>query len=179
VCDYITIVSDASDDAALKNTFNLHGISGYPMQNVSIQMQLRPGERQYRTGSVCDCGTILGRPPSPSTDVELSKIIQRKQKSGWSKAKIDRWLGDRKRAAARPDARADSYDYWANLLRDIASLGSASVSGLIVHAYNGSLDEERFDVMRREVHLSEGLVADVERLRPDELLIVRRQRQHR
>ena len=144
------------------------------MVNQSIARVLKGGERQYLRGGVCDCGTVLGRGAQQHVEEDLTKLIERKAKAGWSKAKIDRWVSDRKRAGIRPSANIDSFEMWAKILTSAISLPGATVAGLIVHFYDGRIDEEEFAVERREVRATDDIVAALQSMRENELLMVRR-----
>jgi len=174
MCHYITLITDAPDVRSLREVMDRHGRHAVPTANAYIQRMLNSGEKQYSTTHSCDCGTVLGRVESPSPPNDLTKIKERKVKSGWSKAKIDRWLSDRQKAASRPDERLDIFDLWADVIQSVLSLADTSTVGLIVHAYEGRLDEEEFRLTRRELRSDGDVVESLQNMREDELLVVRR-----
>jgi hypothetical protein len=174
MCHFISLVTDCPDVVQLTKTVAHLGRNCTPTNNPSIQRLLTPRERQFCTSGVCDCGTVLGAQEEPNVR-DFTKAIEGKAKRGWSKAKIERWVADQQRADARPESRMDSHEFWARVVRDVLAADGTSSAGLIVHLYDGSIDAEVFAATRREVSLDEGLVAVLENMQPDELLIVLRQ----
>lgn len=179
MCHYITLVSDTPDIGSLKRVLDRRGRHAVPTANSSIQQLLKSGEKQYHTTHTCDCGTVLGRVDSPSQPSDLTRVVEKKAKSGWSGAKIDRWLSDRQKASSRPDERLDSCALWADVIQDVLSLDDTSTVGLIVHAYDGPIDEEEFQLARREIRSDGDIVEALQQMREDELLVVRRPSQRR
>ena len=179
MCEFITLVTDCPDIEALKKVLGRHGRDAIELANPSVQRILKVTERQYYTGGVCDCGTVLGRQPLQKEPEDLSKTLERKAKAGWSKAKIERWLANRKKAAGRPEQSFDSFDYWSKILADVLESKGTSSAGLIVHAYDGLVDDEEFAATRHEVPFAENLVAALEGAQQDELLIFLKSRESR
>jgi hypothetical protein len=172
MCSYISLITDCPDADQLRKVFVDFGRDSVPMANPSIQRLLVGRERQYCTSGKCDCGTVLGldeREPAP----DFTKAIQSKTKRGWSKAKIERWLAEQKKKELRPEDRLDSHDFWARIVREVLNIRGTTAAGLLVHYYEGLLDEEEFDASRREIVPSDDLVAAVKEMRVDELLVFR------
>lgn len=174
MCHYITLTTDCPDVVALAAAMARNGRNAKPQSNPSIHRLIQKGERQYLTSGVCDCGTVLGQGAERATPDDISKVVARKKKSAWSKAKIDRWLADRGRAHARPGQQLDSFELWANIVADVLKLPNTSTAGLVVHFYDGQVDEETFTLNRREVRAGTDVSLALKQLREDELLIVHR-----
>lgn len=121
-----------------------------PVHNSGVQRQLRAGE-QYCVTTVghCDCGTALGslararHEKAHAAESKARKLAAR----GWSAAKIERALGDGRRAAGERRA-SEEIASWQNL---IAALHAAGVSylGILVHFHQRGLGDEPIDLRGR------------------------------
>jgi hypothetical protein len=172
MCSYISLITDCPDTSQLKKVLADLGRNSVPMANPSIQRILAGGERQFCTSGVCDCGTVLGL-DSEEPARDFTKAIEGKVKRGWSKAKIERWLADQKKKELRPEERLDSHDFWARVVREVLNIRGTRTAGLLVHYYDGLLDEEEFAASRREIVADDNLVPAVKEIRADELIVFR------
>lgn len=175
MCSYISLVTDCPDAKLLKTALAGFGRTSAPMANPSVQRLLGGGERQYCTTDTCDCGTVLGG-TEQTPDRDFTKAVQSKTKLGWSKAKIERWLADQRKSDARPEEPRDSYDLWARIIREVLAVPGTSSAGLIVHYYEGVLEEEEFSASRREIALDDNLAGALKETSVDELLVIRQWR---
>lgn len=128
-----------------------------PIHNPAVQRQLRHGETHcLTTAGHCDCGTALGARGRTSNrnageaDSRARKLAAR----GWSAAKIERALRDGRRAG--PELRhAEEISIWQGLL---AALGDGGLPylGILLHAYDGSLEDEPIELRSRVVVAPDG-----------------------
>ena len=172
MCHYITLIARTDDVDGLRAVMKAFGRTAAPVANPSIGKMLLAGERQFLTAVGCDCGTVLGSGAEDAAQDRAEVEAARLARKGWSRAKIERAMAASQRAASRPKTRArDSVELWADVLGALESRLGLPQAGLVVHAYSGSLDDEVFDVGRREAGAmsAEGLGA----MREDEVTTFR------
>jgi hypothetical protein len=172
MCHYVTavlpeLVAPPSAQAAAE----AHQLRFEPVANAFVGGQLRRGEGYFRLGTgQCDCGTPLGaRSAAPADDPPSDRELAKLRKKGWSAAKIERWLGERRLARdrrARKNAAHDAslgpaLEGWVAFLRAVLEAGDVASVGLLLHWYRGGVDSERIRLAsRRGVPLRE-LSADL------------------
>ena len=148
MCHFVTLVAPTEDVAAVRAVMRDHGRDAQRIEGRSLALVLRPGERQYLTCRAgCDCGTVLAtcEPASEADDAREAVKLARK---GWSPARIDRVLADRRKAKARPTRGPDSLELWARAMSDLRGKLDLSHVGLFLHDYRGSIVEEAFEAVR-------------------------------
>ena len=155
MCHFITLIAATDDAASVRAVMERHGRAAEPIDNPSIRKVLREGERQYlTTRGHCDCGTVLApRHNTPEAFEEmLARDAARMRRKGWSDAKIERAVEDRRKADARPSGGgSDSLELWNAALRDLRDELKLPYAGLFVRFYSGAIATEAFTASRREV----------------------------
>ncbi len=174
MCHFISLVVSGVDANELDAFMRKHGRRAAPLTNASLSAACRAGELQYLTTNAhCDCGTVLAQGDDAgetgSDAVQISKLARR----GWSKAKIDRWIEHKQKAAERrPVQSIDSISYWAALLGDLRSSLMPTSLGVFVHDYSGDLETECFQARRRVAQREASLESALQTLQEDELLML-------
>lgn len=149
MCHFITLVAATSDIAALDARMRAHGRRALPTHNPSVEVALKPGELQYLTTKTCDCGTVFAPKLHRKEPTDRLDALRRK---GWSEAKIGRAMNAAIAAAEKkPFESLDSVEGWREILLDLLHGMKLSSVGILVHAYEGSVETECFDVSRVEV----------------------------
>jgi predicted alpha/beta-hydrolase family hydrolase len=170
MCHYVTLIAPTDDVAAVRRVMNRHGRAAELIENPSVAKVLRDGERQFlTTPGHCDCGTVLaGRREGADLEKSLAAEEAKLARRGWSAAKIERALGDRRRAAVRPaGGGGDSAELWANIIQDLRSELRLPGVGLLVHLYSGVVTDEVFDVSQMDAPVGRALVEIVAPLAAD------------
>ena len=155
MCHFITLIAPTEDAAAVRAVMERHGRAASTIDNPSVQKVLSDGERQYlTTRGHCDCGTILAPPHDTPDAIEekFGKEAARLRRKGWSEAKVERAMEDRRKADARP-ARAgpDSIELWHAVLRDLCGDLKLPYVDLLIRFYSGGIGAEIFSASRRDV----------------------------
>lgn len=180
MCYYITLIAPSADQAAIRAVMQKHRRAAMPFDNSSVAKVLRTGERQYlTTHGFCDCGTALIQDelPTPAQlEEEMTREAETMRCRGLSDAKIKQIIDERRSAHDRGlhgEKRydPDSLEQWARIIDDLQHELSLPYVGLLVHFYDGRVDDEEFSVTRRTASPRCPHVEQLESLRPDELTI--------
>jgi hypothetical protein len=150
MCDFITaVLPSKSRVEELSQIFAAHQRTLKPLENASIQRQLRPGETYfYTTRGHCDCGTVLGSLESYGTSRSRAeqvreREVRKRRQQGWGDAKIESWLRQRVKSEDRGAARRlENLAAWTGLLEAVRGSGAAPYVGLLIHQYDGPLSGE-------------------------------------
>ena len=177
MCLFITLVVRGSDHEAIAPVLKRHGRTATPIYNSSVAKVMAESEAQFLTTvRECDCGTALaGEIPHDADHTQQAAKLARK---GWSQAKVERWLTDRRKGETqrqkRRDATApDSIELWANIVRDVLAVPGVIQAGLLLHFYSGDLESEVFRLTRCAVD-SDQFAARLLTMREDELVMTGR-----
>lgn len=171
MCYLITLVVDGADEARIDAFMRDRGRRAQRSNNPAIAAALHRSEQQYSTSVMqCDCGTALA--PKSAADPDYAPQAAKLRRQGWSEAKIERALAQKRKAAHRPPRGLDSVEYWASVLRDLPAAASASGAGVLLHWYSGSFEDEEFAVTSAEASVAT-IDASLAALSEDVLLRVR------
>ncbi len=178
MCEFITATLPKDAELALcREIFDRHKLGFEEIENFSVRESLETGDYYISTTrGRCDCGTVLGseaegdKPDSAETAKYEIAAIEKLEKKGWSQARIERWLKERRLAndkdkrgqAAGHESRLVFASDWIEFITDILTSNAASRLGLLVRSYTGSLSER--------VVLKGKLRASLEELTPTILL---------
>lgn len=169
MCHFITLIVPTEDEAALRAVMQRHGRTAEAIDNPSVRRILRADERQYLTCTrECDCGTVLAPSLEGATEEDEARRLAAK---GWSKAKIDRALADRRKASTRSQEGVDSFELWAAVIADVHSSLRLPRAGLFLHLYSGGLEDEITPPRRRDAPPRGDRLDALRSLAPDEVLI--------
>lgn len=147
--------------------FCSHHLGFKVVHNPHVRPQLNPGDTYILTTiGHCDCGTALGalNRSGPSKDLTYEGELAKLRKQGWSGAKVQRWLNQKreteKKKQEEVDARAQrgmaEAEKWVNLLSDLLQSGHANRVGVLLHLYHGGVETERVNISeRRKVRLAD------------------------
>jgi hypothetical protein len=160
VCYFITTTLPAgSNIEAAASIARQYGRIWEPLNNPFIIPQLEPGEEHFTTtSSHCDCGTQIGlrtRPAAGRNERAAERKISRLRHKGWSNAKIERWLSEKRATEKKRKKRASEVSgvtligAWEDLLRTLIAQLQISYVGLLLHWYSGGLQSERINILRR------------------------------
>lgn len=163
MCHFITAVLPVgAAHAEIDRLARGYGRQFQSLDNLSIESWLESDERYFFTTlGHCDCGTPLG-----SHDRQMAQALdwtaeeRRLLKKGWSRAKVARSL-EQKREHLDSDtgknarANAKAMASWVDLIEAVLDSGLTQYLGLLIHFYDGPLDEQieligRVDVSRGE-----------------------------
>lgn len=182
MCHFITAtLAPASLLETARSIAQQHGRAWESLENPHVTPQLRSGEAYFlTTRKHCDCGTSLGSrrsagEPEPSHERRIEKLRGR----GWSEARIQRWLrekreAERRRATALREPSEDSAS-WATFLRTVLDEPRVESVGLLLHWYATSPASERIRLARHEtVDVTAIEPAFLERIEEDILYRFRR-----
>jgi hypothetical protein len=148
MCHFVTLVAPTEDVAAMRAVMLDHSRDAQLVEGRSLALVLRPGEQQYLTCRAgCDCGTALAT-YGPANEVDEAREAVKLARKGWSPARIDRVLADRRKAKARPTRGSDSLEFWARVMSDLRGKLNLSHVGLFLHDYRGSVVDEAFEPVR-------------------------------
>src|SRR5688500_15444806 len=111
MCHFLTAtVADPQALPALGAIAGRHGLAFERIDNAFVQGQLPAGSVYLRkVTSSCDCGTVIGsqgQRPVDEPDAALAREAARRRESGWSEAKVERWLEAKRGSAGRRARRA-------------------------------------------------------------------------
>ncbi|WP_017852169.1 hypothetical protein ACO1KB_11680 [Leptospira interrogans serovar Szwajizak] len=151
MCYYIT--------ATIPNHVNLiktreilenHNLGFEEILNSSVLNQTSNFYFYFRpTTGICDCGTELGK--LNKIEKHLSPItVSKLEKKGWSKTKIDRWLSEKVSYKSKQNLKTEilkesnlsETEFWHQLILKFFSMNLCNEFGLLIHWYEGSLEEE-------------------------------------
>ena len=123
-----------------------------PLSNPCLDAVLAPGELclVHVSPRGCDCGTGLGSARRQNgAGVPSAEQIAKLTRKGWSVTRIDRWIGEKTRAARRADARRQTGNDvpWAAVVTALLDAGAGTV-GLLLHFYSGDVATEQLRVGR-------------------------------
>ena len=162
MCHYITAsLPQSVDTDSVAPIFESHKLGFDLISNPHVSAQLEAGDLYLlTTRSHCDCGTALGSLSVSAAPDELSyeRELKKFRNQGWSEAKINRWLEQKRQTKARhlreDEARAKGSTHelnqWIRLITEVLQSGSANRVGLLLHMYHGSIESERITILRRE-----------------------------
>jgi hypothetical protein len=141
MCTYImTVLPAGTDLEPAREDYKMFGL------NFWVQKERPPAisthDAYVGTAGFCDCGAALGssnvshRPIKPP-DEQLPKL----KKRGWSEAKIERWLDEKRTHLAGDIRRADERTVrelarWHAFIEHALESRLASQIGVFVHSYN-------------------------------------------
>lgn len=155
MCYYITAVLPGSANLpALTDIAVRHGRALKPQQNPGIEAHLKPGEHYFlTTPGHCDCGTFLGSLARDESKVERQKNAADNEESklrrkGWSETKLKRWKEQKAERLTKSRSALDATN-WESLLNEILNSCQTPFVGLLLHWYDGPI-EERIDLQGRE-----------------------------
>jgi hypothetical protein len=156
MCYFISAVISGIDVAefntALRNADTDVQFSEVPTPG--IQSQLKSGEHYliHDTGASCDCDTWLGAANRMQSHDNLDKEVAKLRKRGWTETRIERWRSEKQESAGRADQRfADNKDNlpWIRVIQTALANGATGF-GLLLHWYDGDLDDARFSITRQQ-----------------------------
>ena len=109
MCHFITcLVAPGVSLLELQSLGNKHGMLFKPIDNSFVCAQIPSGQYVRATQSLCDCGTPLGSLTAKHNqrgraegESSHGTAVAKLKKKGWSQAKIERWLGEKKTASER------------------------------------------------------------------------------
>ena len=155
MCHYITATMSADgDENIVRRLAKNHLLKWEPLENPSLKKLLLPGEGYFfTTRRMCDCGTTIGSAANDHSlpiRTDFSREIKKHRKKGWSEAKIDRWLQQRKSDQQRKQAEAEARQLepgpevrlWIEFVNLVVRESHASHIGLLLHWYSGGLSTE-------------------------------------
>lgn len=167
MCHFITatLPQGANIDLAIQ-VFRSHDLGFKVVHNPRVSTQLNPGETYIlTTKGQCDCGTALGSlNRGPSKDLNFESELANLRKQGWSGAKVQRWLKQKREAEEKRkeevDARAEGgmadAQRWVNLVNELLQSGHANKVGVLLHLYHGGVETERINISeRRKLRLAD------------------------
>ena len=100
----------------------------------------------------------------PSKDLTHESEVAKLRKQGWSGAKVQRWLKQKREAEEKRkkevDARAQGgmaeAETWVSLVSVLLQSGHANRVGVLLHLYHGGVETERVNISeRRKVRLAD------------------------
>ena len=148
MCHFVTLVAPTEDVAGMRAVMLDHSRDAQRVEGRSLALVLRPGERQYLTCRAgCDCGTALAT-CEPANEADEAREAVKLARKGWSRARIERVLADRRKAKARPTRGSDSLEFWARVMSGLRGKLDLSHVGLFLHDYRGSIVDEAFEAVR-------------------------------
>ena len=159
MCYYLTATLPKETNLlSLNPILEKFNMSFTPIQNKTIETQLRPGELYFRaTKKYCDCDTVLGSRNRPQEYEKLlkSKKIKALRKQKWSDEQIEDWI--MKKIATKSHKRGlkkttqeieKEINNWINFVENI--LKNNKRIGLLKHWYKSSLDSEEIQLKKTE-----------------------------
>jgi hypothetical protein len=156
MCYFITAVLPRSANLPVLTDIAVrHGRALKPQRNPSIEEHLKPGEHYFlTTQDHCDCGTCLGALSRDESKIERQKNAADNEESklrrkGWSETKLKRWKEQKAERLTKSKSALDATN-WQSLLNDMLNSYQTPFVGLLLHCYNGPI-EEHIDLQGREV----------------------------
>lgn len=183
MCRFITAVVPADiDQDSLRPILDKYGMYFKEVNNPFVNEQLGGEVLVKATRSICECDTALGAgsrlKETDQTGLTHSHEIDKLRKKGWSQHKIERWLVEKSNSAERRlTIETDKYDaelaQWCEFITLVLSNGIAKRLGLLLHMYNGNLEEEQIRIKRFErLTVTESLCNDLLTMDEDVLYTV-------
>jgi hypothetical protein len=161
MCHFITATLPPGADAgAVRPIAKRFGRGWRQFVGCSIARQLRPGESYYLvTRGWCDCETSLGILKRYRQQDDAGARASYFKKRGWSAAKIARAMASRQAALARRPGRyeqagAEDAQRWLDFLHATAGSGIVPSVGLLLHFYDGAVEDAEFDFERERCSLA-------------------------
>ena len=159
MCYYLTATLPKETNLlSLNPILEKFNMSFTPIQNKTIETQLRPGELYFRaTKKYCDCDTVLGSRNRPQEYEKLlkSKKIKTLRKKQWSDEQIEDWIMEKiatkshKRGLKKTTQEIDEeINSWIDFVQNI--LKNNKRIGLLKHWYKASLDNEEIQLKKTE-----------------------------
>ncbi|WP_286392273.1 hypothetical protein [Pseudanabaena mucicola] len=155
MCYFITAVLPRSANLPVLTDIAIrHGRALKPQRNPSIEEHLEPGEHYFlTTQGHCDCGTFLGSLARDESKLERQKNTAdneelKLRRKGWSETKLKRWKEQKADRLTKSKSALDAAN-WESLLNDMLNSCQTSFVGLLLHSYNGPI-EEHIDLRGRE-----------------------------
>jgi hypothetical protein len=162
MCHYITAtLPNAVEPNSVAPIFGSHKLGFKLISNLHVSQQLDSGDWYIlTTKEYCDCGTALGSLNRQSVDkvATYERDLEKFRKLGWSEAKIQRWLEQKRQTKerhqredeSRAQGGAQELDRWVAFLNELLKSGHARRFGLLLHSYQGSIESEPIHIQRRE-----------------------------
>ncbi len=171
MCYYITMVlpKDA-DPGRVARVLARHGITPMEVKNPHVDATLPTGMKHMRAArQYCDCDTALGRLRLSEHDrFPDPEPLRRK---GWSEAKIQRWLAQKR---SQPIERTADPDGWCRVIRDLLEEARASRAGLLLHMYDDGLEEKIILEPIRKLVADETLADELHHMQEDTIYLIRK-----
>jgi hypothetical protein len=150
MCHFISAVLPASADLPLlEQIASAHGRRLQPLNNPSVRALLKPGEGYFlTTQGHCDCGTSLGEVARAESQLpKLQNAVDTKEqklrRKGWTAAKVARWREQKVQHLQSPrDSVSDEITRWLSLLKQILTFGGSPYIGLLLHWYDGQVEDD-------------------------------------
>lgn len=151
MCTFVTASLDIGADAErAAHEFEEASRRLSPLLNPTVEKHLGRDRRYYSTTLLsCDCGTPLASARferlATHEHGKVSRELLKKRRAGWSDAKVERWLHDKRhaRAAQRSSHRRgeeEELEKWVELIHRVLARSAKEV-GLLVHEYSGGLSD--------------------------------------
>src|SRR5579884_1048952 len=157
MCTFVTaMIPKNAATPELRTIFSEYSFGWHEMHNSSLSLLLPDSIQLLPLGNQCNCSTALGaadhQDPREINDID-AEMSQLRAK-GWGDAKIQRWRLDKERAATRRKEHLhhgmdDELQTWVNLIRDLLSRKLIPRFALILHFYDGPLDDEKYRSLQR------------------------------
>jgi hypothetical protein len=161
MCYLITATLPPGADAgAVRSIAKRFGRGWQQFTTRHIARQLRPGETYYlATRGWCDCETGLGIVKRYRPKDNAGAKTRHFRRRGWSAAKIARAMAGRQDALARRSERweqlgAKDAGRWLGFLHATAGSGIVPSVGLLLHFYDGAVEDAEFDFERERGSLA-------------------------
>jgi hypothetical protein len=170
MCYFIT-VGIPDEDVPLLDDHLPRGLDLAPSANPSVLEQMGPGFRTYLlTSGGCSCD--LFRKPRTATEHDEQELLRHKyEKKGWSAAKIDRALAQRRQSRG-PEPSPGLAIVVQRFLAQLAT--RAGQVAVLVHWYRGDVEKTQFACKTGRVLPAETVSAEGLPLEADEIVRVKR-----
>ena len=123
----------------------------------------------------CDCSTILDAPwQGERGTFDEGSLAEKMRRKGWSEAKIERALADKKHGLATTTHRgpSDSFELWQLIITDLLEgCASAGPIGIILHEYQGDMDSQPMSPSIRRIPANLSILDALRSLKEAELLL--------
>jgi hypothetical protein len=156
MCTFNTLLLPASAQLDAVNVI-AHATLGHrfmPQGHAAIEDAAAPDARSFIKNNGCDCGMGLAERATNASHAPSDRELRKRRAEGWSEAKIERWLAQRKVTRERHEqehhrrgeAHRDQARRWTAFVRRILDEGVAAWVGLFTHEYQGSVHSERISI---------------------------------
>ncbi|MFX0087857.1 MAG: hypothetical protein ACFFAU_19550 [Candidatus Hodarchaeota archaeon] len=176
MCFYLTsTLPKGTNLEQLRDIFDRFNMDFSPIQNPSVQSQLRPGELYFRTTKdYCDCDTIIGALDSSEAYKKLlhSDKVRRLKKKKWNPEQIDEWIKEKlpirnpKLNKLTPLERKNKIQRWIDFIHSILESKQVKRIGILKHWYDKGLENEDFNIKQKKIvkvnELNEDLLLNME-----------------